>query len=91
MLLAGFRLLAAAIEPAEKHVGVWAGGDELDLAAGLQRLSQIQRPDAVGIIGVVAAPPESAADLAGRSPGMGCLAAESEIVRPTCSRSSNVA
>src|SRR4051812_38740880 len=77
----GRPIFAGAVEPAEEHVGVGAGGDELHLAARLQATLQVERPDAVGVVAVVAAAPEAAAHLSGLAPRVARLRAEAEVVR----------
>src|SRR5687767_10545862 len=80
--LVGGTFLVRAVEPADQHVRIRTCGDQLHFPARFKSLCKIQRADAIGIITICAASPETAADFASRfATGVLGLCAVTEIVR----------
>src|SRR4051812_6383740 len=76
-LVAHLRLFAGAVEPAEKDIGVGTGGHEMHFAARFELVVQPEWANPVGIVGIIAAAPQAAADFAGRTArdaGFGAIA-----------------
>src|ERR1019366_6687556 len=74
-------LLGGVVEPAQIDVRVRARGDEDYLAARLQPLPQVQRPNDVRVIRVVAAAPQNPAGLSQGAAREARLRAEAKVVR----------
>src|SRR5262245_9163898 len=72
-------LLVRAVEPAEVHICVRRTHLQHSLAAGLEAIIERQRPDTVGVVGILAGTPEGAAGLAGLAARIARVA-ETEIM-----------
>src|SRR5438874_6051325 len=72
-------LLVRAVEPADEHVRVGRTHLQHHLAARLQRLIERQWTNAVGIVAILSASPEGAADFPRLAAGIAGLA-ETEVV-----------
>src|SRR3954464_10615965 len=62
--IADLRLFTVAVEPAEQNIGIRTGRYEVDFAVGFAFVLQVERADAVGVVGIVTAAPQAAAALA---------------------------
>ncbi len=68
------------VEPAQRHVGIGTGGDELHRAARFQSLLQVERTNAVGVVAESTAAPQSATDFPRLAARVVRLRAEAEVV-----------
>src|SRR5437870_679431 len=72
-------LLVGAVEPADEHVRVGRAHLQHYLATRLERLIERQWTDAVGVVAILSASPEGAADFPELAAGIAGLA-ETEVV-----------